>query len=551
MFISTSTPRFALRPLVIHLLAVGGLSILACIPSAASAQPSAQQNEVQQTSRQQNNIHQNHKNSNHQDNVYQDHFHQDHVLGTSLDMLAISADQARTQRAFLAALAEINRLDHVLSTYRSDSEINTLNQAQYDGKPLIVSQDLFNVLQACESLHQQTCGAFSGRMGQLIKSHQNENSTEQNISKAQLAQEIQQAQVILDSRTLSVTRPQSVQFATDALAKGYIIDRAIDAARQAVPELSGLMVDIGGDIKVWGQAPRASGWKIGLRDAGQRADNSAPTQILKLKHTAAVAFSGQGARDVIRGTTTDSHLISPQSGQALNHVEHSIVVAPHATDADALATALTAMTPTEGMALIAQLEKTEAKVTLTNGDSYSSAGWHDLVATEQDYGSMHTIASSTTTTASSSTWPTGYNAVLDYDIPKPSSSNYHAPYVVIWVTDANRKLVRTLHIFGPQAKWMDSNYIWWKRYGRMMDHVDTIAQPSRAPGHYTVSWDGKDDAGQRVPQGKYTLHIEATREHGGHSYSTFDIDATPKSNTQNLPAKDELGDLKFRFDRAI
>ncbi len=538
MFISTTTPKFALRPLVTHLLAIGSLSVLAFIPSITTAQSTAEQTVIQQSLDQ------------HQGSYYQDKFHQDHVLGTSLDMLAIGTTPTQTQQAFLAAIAEINRLDRILSTYRDDSEISVLNQTKNDGKSLVVSQDLFAVLQACETWRDQTCGAFSGRMGRLIESHQNtKESTEQNSSKEQLAQHIHHAQVVLDATTLSVTRPQTVQFATDALAKGYIIDRAITAARQAVPELSGLMVDIGGDLKVWGQAPRASGWKIGLRDAGQRADNIIPTQALHLKQAAAVAFSGQGARDIIRETTTNSHLISPQSGQALNHVEQSIVVAPYAADADALATALTAMTPAEGMALIAQLEKTEAKVTFTNGESYSSAGWNDLVATEQNYGTIRTVASSTAT--ASTTWPAGYNAILDYDIPKPTSSNYHAPYVVIWVTDASRKLVRTLHIFAPQAKWMDSNYIWWKRYGRMMDNLDTIAQPSRAPGHYTVSWDGKDDAGQRVPQGKYTLHIEATREHGGHSYSTFDIDATPKSNTQNLPAKDELGDLKFRFDRAI
>lgn len=533
MFISTITPRFALRPLVTHLIAIGGLSVLVWMPNIASAQSAAEQTVIQQVQ-----------------GRHQDRLHQDHVLGTSLDMLAIGATPAQTQRAFSAAITEINRLDRVLSTYRSDSEISVLNQTINAGKPIVVSKDLFAVINACETWRDQTCGAFSGRMGQLIQAHQNGHLSSDD--QVDLAQQAHTAQVVLDATSQSVTRPQTIQFATDALAKGYIIDRAIAAARQAVPELSGLMVDIGGDVKVWGQAPRASGWKIGLRDAGQRADNLAPTQALQLKQSTAVAFSGQGARDIVRDTTTDSHLLSPLSGQALNHVEHSIVVAPHAADADALATALTVMTPAEGMALIAQLEKTEAQVTLTNGESYRSSGWNDLVATEQNYGTMHTVANSTSSTTNATVaWPAGYSAILDYDIPKPASSNYKAPYLVIWVTDSSRKLVRTLHIFGPQAKWMDSNYIWWKRYGRMMDNIDTVAQPSRAPGHYTVSWDGKDDAGQRVAQGKYTLHIEAAREHGGHSYTSFDIDAAPKSNTQNTPAKDELGDLKFRFDRAI
>lgn len=534
---SQLTPRFALRPLVAQLLTLAGFGLSICVPTIAVAQSHVTNQGAQSSYTQVQQLS--------QAALHQDFLHQDHVLGTSLDMLAISATPDQTHRAFTAAIAEINRLDRVLSTYRADSEISALNSHANDGKSVAVSSDLFAVIQACEAWREQTCGAFSGRMGQLIQQHNTSPISAE--TRVNLAQQANDAQVILDPAAQSISRPQTVQFATDALAKGYIIDRAIIAARQAVPELTGLMVDIGGDIKVWGQAPREAGWNIGLRAAGQRADNALPSQTLQLKKSASVAFSGKGARDITH--SNDSHLLSPITGQALNHVEQSIVVAPYAADADALATALAAMPPAEGMALIAQLEHTEAQLTLSNGQTFSSSGWHDLVATEQHDGMMRTVASSGSLTAT--TWPAGYSAILDYDIPKFASNNYKAPYVVIWVTDEGRKLVRTLHVFGSQEKWIDSNYIWWKRYGRMMTNLDTVAKPSRAPGHYTVAWDGKDDKGQRVAQGKYTLHIEATREHGGHSYQTFDIDATPKSSTQNLAAKDELGDLKFRFDRVI
>lgn len=541
MFMSLPTPRFTLRPLVAQLLAIAGFGLTVCLPTLATAQSTAAQGETPSSITQAKQIH--------QDARHLDSLHKDHVLGTSLDMLALSASPNQTQRAFAAAIAEINRLDRILSTYRTDSEISRLNHPSNDGKSVVVSADLLTVIDACEAWRTQSDGAFSGRMGQLIQQHSKQYnhhpiSTE---TRADLAQQADAAQVILDRATQSITRPQAVHFATDALAKGYIIDRAISAARRAVPELSGLMIDIGGDVKVWGQAPRATGWHIGLRAAGQRADNALPVQILQLKTNASVAFSGKGARDIQH--SNDSHLLSPISGQALNHVEQSIVVAPYAADADALATALAAMNPAEGMALVAQLEHTEAQMTLSNGQTFSSSGWHNLVATDQNKGSMHTVASANI--SENAAWPAGYNTVFDYEIPKLTSSNYKAPYVVIWVTDASRKLVRTLQVYGSQEKWIDSNYVWWKRYGRTMSNLDTVAKPSRAPGQYNVAWDGKDDAGQRVAQGKYTLHIEAAREHGGHSYQTFDIDAAPKLSTQHSAAKDELGELKLRFDRAI
>ncbi|WP_410210789.1 DUF2271 domain-containing protein [Aquirhabdus sp.] len=532
---SSTTRQFVLRPLVLQLLTVTGFGLSICMPTLVSAQAILKDDTTTSV-----------QSSSSVNPKHQAHYHQDHILGTSLDVLAISATAEQTQRAFTVATAEIQRLNQILSTYRSDSEISALNQAVQDGQSVAVSDDLFAVIQACENWRNQTCGAFSARMGSVIQA-----KAQGTDEVSDLAEQAHHAEVILNPQSQRITRPQGVQFATDALAKGYIIDRAISAARQAVPELSGLMVDIGGDIKVWGQAPRASGWQIGLRDAGQRADNLAPTQALQLTRSAAVAFSGQGARDQIgRDSTLDSHLISPISGAALNHVEQSIVVAPHAADADALATALAAMTPQDAMALIEQLQHVEAQLTLTNGETFNSSGWHNLVATEQHYGNLQSVAN-TTSASTSSGWPAGYSAVLDYDIPKIESSNYKAPYVVIWVTNADRKLVRTLHVWGSKEKWIDSNYIWWKRYGRTTSNLDTIAKPSRAPGHYTAIWDGKDDAGQLVPQGKYTVHIEAAREHGAHSYQTFDLDAAPKASNKSLPAKDELGDLKLRFDRAI
>lgn len=59
-----------------------------------------------------------------------------------------------TLRPFVAqllAIAEINRLDRVLSSYRTDSEISTLHNSANEGKSIAVSADLFTVIDACEA----------------------------------------------------------------------------------------------------------------------------------------------------------------------------------------------------------------------------------------------------------------------------------------------------------------------------------------------------------------------------------------------------------------
>lgn len=480
-------------------------------------------------------------------------FHDDHVLGTSLDVVVVGVPQAQAERALRLILAEIDRLDRVLSIWRDDSEISQFNRRQdVDERGMIgqsLSADLYRVLAACETWKTATCGAFSARLGQVLQAWQQANGVDvvQMPDAQQLAQHSQAiaaATVTFESRRNSVMRPPVVQFAPDALAKGYVIDRALMAVRRDMPNVAGLMVDIGGDVRVWGQSPRASGWQVGVRMAASRGDNQAPQQVLNL-HNQAIAVSGQGARTL----AGQSHLLQPETGQPIGHIEQTVVVANNAADADALATALAAMSPQQGMALVERLLGVEAHITDIHGRHLQSSGWQNMLGQHHQHGAWYSVAAQSA--AASAAWPAGYTARLDYEIAKIEAPKYRAPYVVIWVTDANKQLVRTLHVWGKEPKWIDSNYVWWRRYGRKLDNLDSVAKPSRQAGRYSAVWDGLDDQGQRVAAGQYTVHIESAREHGQHSYQSLELAVNGQPSQQMAAAKDELGVLTLRFDRML
>jgi thiamine biosynthesis lipoprotein len=82
-----------------------------------------------------------------------------------------------------------------------------------------------------------------------------------------------------------------------------------------------------------------------------------------------------------------------------------------------------------------------------------------------------------------------------------------------------------------------------------MPALDSIAKPTRQPGRYSVSWDGLDDAGQRVGQGRYIVHVEASREHGTHTYQSFEIELGARSLEKSLPAKEEMGNVRLVYGR--
>jgi len=448
-------------------------------------------------------------------------FHADHVLGTSLDLAVMAHTPLAAALAISAVQTEIARLDALLSTWRKESEISLLNAAA----SLRASHDLFAVLSAAERWRKITGGAYSARIGRLLKSIEPD---------AGLAARIANADLRLDPHTRTVTRPGDVIFAVDGLAKGYIVDRALAAARR-VPGVTSMMVDIGGDLKCWGQSPAGEGWRIGLIDPADASD-SAPSRTHLLLNNQAAATSGRSSR---RQAT-----VSPTTAQIVDHVAYATVTADSAADADALATAFSVLPPHESLQLADRLPTVAARILATNGVQFTSSRWRDFPASNTG----RIIPAADIQTEAS--WPAGFSLGIEYEVPKIATSGYHNPYVAIWITDEKRALVRTLLVLGKEPRYREENYIYWRRFGRLNAQlVDSVSRPTRAPGHYTLSWDGLDDAGRKVPQGKDTLTIEASRERGGHSAQRLDLTLGADGVSAEAQPDGEIGRVRAAYGR--
>jgi len=307
-----------------------------------------------------------------------------------------------------------------------------------------------------------------------------------------------------------------------------VIDRALMAAR-TTPGLEGLMLDIGGDLRVWGRSPGSDGWRVGVASPERLQDNAEPREVLKLAD-GALAFSGPGLRGphVLRRDGTAS-------------LASAAAFAPTAMDADALSTALCAMPVAEGLDFVERLRGAEALVIDAEGRRYASSGW--AAQSHRNPAEPKLILAQ-----AASTWPTGFALTVDYEIPRQNNARAQPPYLVVWVTDMEGMPIRNLLVMGKDERFVDENFIWWRRIGRALPGgVDALAKPTRPPGKYSLVWDGRDAKGKPMPQGRYTVHIEASREHGGHSYQTFDVTLGAQAVSQEAPASQELGPATVRY----
>lgn len=451
--------------------------------------------------------------------------HRDHVLGTSFD-LAVNGDDGSGIVATAAALAEIARLDIVLSGWRDDSELAALNAAHR----FEASRELFALVAYGENLRAQTGDIFSPRLGLITRNR----ASASNVEATRLAAAISAAPVKLDAVRGMIERPDEVVFDLDAFAKGYIVDRALAAARSAAPGAKGMLLSIGGDIAAFGVGDDGQAWRASVAAPGD-SDNAAPATFVTIDG-AALAMSGGGARDVPDASGAMlSHLVDGREGHSALRDSGAAVLAPTAMQADALATAYALMARSQALA---HANSAEVGVRLfTDAPQASNTYWR--------------LAEAPAACQAAAPLPAGYNVNVAFEIPQIDVGNYEHPYVSIWISDASRQLVRVLLVLGDRARWREENYVWWRRYERMdVPSIQAIARPSRAPGRYTVTWDGRDQAGAAVPQGAYTLNIEVAREHGGHTIKSIPLTLGAAPNDVTAEGQDELGAVAAHYGPA-
>lgn len=130
-----------------------------------------------------------------------------------------------------------------------------------------------------------------------------------------------------------------------------------------------------------------------------------------------------------------------------------------------------------------------------------------------------------------------------------SAARYRAPYVAVWLENAQGLPVRTLAVWFEQSRkgtrWLNELRRWY----RSNEPTEAVSGPTRMPGRYTLSWDGKDDKGNLVNQGDYYVCVELVREHG--PYELFrekvTLAQTPFKRSYNVAG--ELKEVSLSYDR--
>ena len=492
-------------------------------------------------------------------------FHHENVMGTSLELQVLADQEGSARWAEAEVLAEIDRLSTIFSTYDPNSELSQWLKTR--NEPTHLSPELFKMLTLCDTWRDRSLGAFDVRVDVLSRlwaqaARGNQIPTDEAIHQA-LANMAQPAWQFTGKGTTTV-RMSDGPVTLNAIAKGTIVELACQRAYQPDRGILGLLLNVGGDLCTAGQISA----QVAVMDPTRDSESSEPLALLKVQNRA-VSTSGASQRHFVIQGHKYSHILDPRSGRPVERVASATVIAPRASDSDALATICNVLPPEESLRLVDSVEGAACLVISTDGRQFRSHSWNTFEVLPQ--GAPAQVLGSSVLPGGqvaepqakladdpSQVWDPEFEMELSFEILKPevAERRYRRPYVVAWIEDSEGRTVRTLFLWvslggsGPD-RWLPDLKRWYRgdqdELSDKKNMVFTVARPTRTPGKYSALWDGKDDMGKLVSKGKYTLLIDSAREHGTYQHIKKPLEFGNEPLSINLNGNPEIGSPKVEY----
>lgn len=269
------------------------------------------------------------------------------ALGTTwtVKWVGLSDDEHDVEASVSAELA---RLDRLMSTWRSDSELSRLNESSGVHR---VSAETGQVISDALVLAKETGGAFDPTVGPLMKFWGVQGTPRTAKPSAEALASVQSRvgyeKVVLDQNPLGRTVDlRGTQLDLSAIAKGTGVDWVAAVLRKR--GLKNFMVELGGEMVLEGDGVTNAGWRIAVDDPTKQWPDRGIGLTLQMT-SGAVATSGNYRNQYVVDGLTVVHTMDPRTGYPRNSdILSASVVAKECQTADGAATALMVMSYEEG-----------------------------------------------------------------------------------------------------------------------------------------------------------------------------------------------------------
>ncbi len=243
----------------------------------------------------------------------------------------------------------MQKLENELSVHVDSSAVSLCMRRAGQG-PVQVPAEVAGLIQTANALSRASSGAFDISVGVLEEVWGFYTETP-HVPATSLVQEKLR---LVNYRDIEVAQDRvflkmkGMRFDLGAIAKGYIIDRAVGYLKEKGATAG--IVDAGGDIRIFGSPPHRNAWRIGILHP--RSEDKMMYGVLNVGECA-IATSGDYERYFFEDGRRFHHIMDPATGFPASKCVSATVIAETATEADGWATALFVMGP-EGLEILSR-----------------------------------------------------------------------------------------------------------------------------------------------------------------------------------------------------
>ncbi|GAA4092052.1 FAD:protein FMN transferase [Mucilaginibacter panaciglaebae] len=280
------------------------------------------------------------------------------LMGNKFEISVVGNDPIWAGERIYSAIAEINRVEKLLSTFGEDSAVNTINR-NAGVKPVKVNAEIYKLIERSLQISELTHGSFD------ITYY---NDDTENNGVATTTPAVNYKDVVLNATATTVfLKEKGMRIGFAANSKGYAADRA-----KYVMQLEGVsngVINAGGDLLTWGLQPDMEPWTVAAADPRQANQPFAHLYI----SNAAVATSV----NVEKYATISNKKLStakPSNGFAVSQIKSVSIISPTAEFADAMATPVMTIGVNAGIYLINQLNQIDCVIIDDHSRIYPSKG---------------------------------------------------------------------------------------------------------------------------------------------------------------------------------
>src|ERR1700744_1940495 len=281
------------------------------------------------------------------------------AMGTVFTIECYMPDADSAEQIMDAAFEEIDRLEALLSNYQPSSELSRISREAGHG-PVVTDPETFRFLTKSLYWSERSHGAFDITVGPLLrawgfKARNGHVPTqqEQKVLRDQVGWE--KMQLDAATHTVRFTTHNAMELDPGSIGKGFAVDSVIALLRES--GVHAAFISAGGStLYGLGRPPDKAGWPVEIPDP--RTPGSVATTFLL--HDMSLSTGACTEKFFVQNGHRYCHIFDPRTLMPVEGVLQSTVVAPSATDSDALSTVVFVLQPEQTQEVLRGLPDTQA-----------------------------------------------------------------------------------------------------------------------------------------------------------------------------------------------